>query len=395
MKKSILVVLLLLGLLSTLVAQESDPLVDSFIRNFARASLQTKIQIIQDAGESDLEGMGLLYEKALDFVLANSHLLMTDPLTQQLAVLATKYIGDIGYGEAKYRLWELFETDRETTIRVEIMITLGEIAKGDAEIVERMNTWLDSANNRLQSGTAVDKQVVAACVISLGKLADQSSFPVLFTARIIGYSDAITASAEESLYQTEGDLKELFTQVIRKNPIPEKLVALGMALESLELTDEEKGEIAEVALDVGIQTTTPDFDKAGMLRELRHQAVLALTQRMWSKATQLVIKDFNITVLEYDRGVISKSYFISSIDALGAMKTHEAAERLNLYLGLLNSYVEGGQKVDEQIALAVVNNLGQLGDQIASDYLLFVGYIGYSDAVKKAAREAFKNLKRR
>ena len=82
MKKSILVVLLLLGLLSTLVAQESDPLVDSFIRNFARASLQTKIQIIQDAGETDLEGMGLLYEKALDFVLANSHLLATDSLTQ-------------------------------------------------------------------------------------------------------------------------------------------------------------------------------------------------------------------------------------------------------------------------------------------------------------------------
>ena len=395
MKKSILVVLLLLGLLSTLVAQESDPLVDSFIRNFARASLQTKIQIIQDAGETDLEGMGLLYEKALDFVLANSHLLATDSLTQQLAVLATKYIGDIGYGEAKYRLWELFETDRETTVRVEVMLTLGEIAKGDDEIVERMNTWLDSANNRLQSGTTVDKQVVAACVISLGKLADQSSFPVLFTARIIRYSDVITASAEESLYKTEGDLKELFTRVIQKNPIPEKLVALGMALESLELTDEEKGEIAEAALDVGIHTTTSEFDKAGMLRELRHQAVLALAQRMWSKATHLVIKDFNITVLEYDRGVISKSYFISSIDALGAMKTHEAAERLNLYLGLLNSYVEGGQKVDEQIALAVVNNLGQLGDQIASDYLLFVGYIGYSDAVKKAAREAFKNLKRR
>ena len=52
MKKSIFVVLLLLGLVSPLFAQESDPLVDSFIRNFARASLQTKIQIIQDAGET-------------------------------------------------------------------------------------------------------------------------------------------------------------------------------------------------------------------------------------------------------------------------------------------------------------------------------------------------------
>ena len=108
-----------------------------------------------------------------------------------------------------------------------------------------------------------------------------------------------------------------------------------------------------------------------------------------------MIENFEIAALEYDRGKTDKTYFLAAIDGLGAMRAHEAAERLTLYLGLLNSYTEGGQKVDEQITLSVINNLGLLGDQVAGDNLLFVAFIDYPDGVKEAAREAFKNLKRR
>ena len=93
--------------------------------------------------------------------------------------------------------------------------------------------------------------------------------------------------------------------------------------------------------------------------------------------------------------MLDVSFFLAAINGLGAMRAHEAAERLTLYLGLMNSYTEGGQKVDEQIALTLINNLGMLGDQIAGDNLLFVAFIDYSDTVKQAAREAFQNLKRR
>jgi len=376
-------------------SQENDPLVDSFMRNFARASLNTKIQIIQDAGESGNENMGPLYAQAIDFILTNSNLLNTDPIAQQLAVLATKYIGKVKYSEVKYRLWELFAIDKETTVRLEIMLTLGEIAAGDQEIIEKCNNWLSKQNSLIQSGTTVDNQIVAACVASLGKLGDTSSFPILFTARNSGYSDEITKYAEEALYKISGDFKELLIGVMEKNTIREKYEALLLGLQSEEISDEEKGEIAEAALRIALITSAPLQEEIQILRQLRYQAILALTEREWSKATPYVIDYFDLTVLEYDRGLINKAVFLAAIECLGAMRNSEAAERLNLYLGLLNSYIEGGQKVDEQIALAVVNNLGKLGDQIASDNLLFVGYIDYPDTVKRAAREAFKNLKRR
>jgi hypothetical protein len=99
-------------------------------------------------------------------------------------------------------------------------------------------------------------------------------------------------------------------------------------------------------------------------------------------------------VVEYERGVVNKSNLLEAIACLGAMGTHEAAARLNMYLGLLNQYKENEKQVDEQIALATIKNLGQLGDSVAADNLLYAQYLGYSARVRKAAKEAFNNLKR-
>ena len=74
------------------------------------------------------------------------------------------------------------------------------------------------------------------------------------------------------------------------------------------------------------------------------------------------------------------------------MGTHEAAVRLTLYLELINSYVDNGQAYDEQVVIAVIKNLELLGDLVAFDYLLYTGYLNYSERVKQAAREALKNL---
>ncbi|MCK5007173.1 MAG: hypothetical protein KAR73_07275, partial [Spirochaetales bacterium] len=78
---------------------------------------------------------------------------------------------------------------------------------------------------------------------------------------------------------------------------------------------------------------------------------------------------------------------------LGAMGTHEAAVRLTQYLVLLNSYTERLREFDNIIVLAVIENLGSLGDKTAFDDLLYAQYLSYSSEIKKAARDALENLK--
>jgi len=395
MRKLILSVLFILVSIPVCIADDSNPLLESYLRNFARASVATKTQILQDASAADPQSMGPLYKEAVDFILTNNHLLDTDPAVQELALLSAKYTGQAGYAGANHLLWELFQVNKDTTLRVEILMSLGETAREDDQLIESLNQFLKDENSRYLSGVRIDRQVLAVCVIVLGKLQHPSSFPVLFTTKIIDHTDIITGYAEKSLSSIEGNFKELMISVIRQNAIPEKLDGLQFALASPRLSDEEKGEVAVAALEAGLSTGSPDAVEMEVLQQLRYESVRALTERQWTQALGLVIDNFEQAALEYDRGMTDTSFFLAAINSLGAMRAHEAAERLTLYLGLLNSYTEGGQKVDEQIALTVINNLGMLGDQIAGDNLLFVAFIDYSDAVKQAAREAFKNLKRR
>lgn len=395
MKKVLLALLLFSFSFAAVFAQdtEENPHLDSFLRNFARANLDTKIKVLEDAEQLNLEGLGPLYHKAVQFVIGNQILLQTDPAAHRLALLATRLIGESGYAEAKYDIWDLFEIDKDTTVRVQVLNTLGKIAQGDDELIWKLNNFLLGQNTQFLTGGRPDTQVVAAVISALGELGDESSFPVIFTAMSLSYSDAITSIARQALYKIEGELKDHLINVIVKNTIDEKLGALRMALAEDKLTENDKGDIAEKAMEVGLNTTSPDATEKAQLRELRYIAARALTARNWSKATDLAIRHFDVTVMEYDRGIARKTDFLEAIACLGAMTTHEAAIRLNLYLDLLNTYKEQDRSVDNQIVLAVINNLGKLGDKVAMDNLLFVGYLNYSQTVQNAAREAINNLK--
>ncbi|RKX80046.1 MAG: hypothetical protein DRP87_00995 [Spirochaetes bacterium] len=401
MKKGLITLLLVFIILSSRIfaqdetgSEEAGSMVNIYMRNFVRASLGTKVQILQDAAKIEDEEMGPLYLRAVEFVLNNAELIATDQTATELAVLAIRLIGESEYTPAKYKVWKLFNTSKDTTLRIAIMNALGIIARNDNDLIDSLNTWLSRANSLLAAGEKPDPQVVKECVVTLGKLGDVSSFPILFTIMNLGYSKEIQDKAEEVLFEIGGDLKENFIGVINNNPIPEKIKALKMALASERLNDNEKGEIAERALILGLRTTTNSTEERAVLREMRFESINALNQRRWARATESVIEHFNTTVQEFERGVSGLERLIEAIECLGAMGTHEAAERLNVYLGLMNSLKESGNAVNERIVLRVIQNLGELGDRVAADNLLYISYLDYGDAVKEAAREAFNNLKR-
>ncbi len=375
-------------------AQDAKALLETFKRNFAIASLDVKIQILQDAASSkSASDMGPLYHQAVDFVLDNASLVTSDARFRQLASLAADQISAVSYKPAKYSIWKLFQTDAETTLRVRTATAIGVTGVGDNEIVQNMNRFLEGQNAAVVSGKPPDLQVIAATVTAMGKLGDPSSFPVLFTAENIGYSDEVAAAAKEALFSIKGDLKEMFMGVIKTGSIAEKKLALTMALANEKLSSDQKGQLAEFALDVALHTSAPDNAGKEALRAMRFTSAQALRERKWAAATPLLMENLDMTIVEYDRGLADKRCLLEAVAALGAVGTHEAAVRLTQYLVLLNSYTEKGKGFDEQIVLTLLDNIGALGDKIAFDDLMYTQYLGYSAPIKKSARVALEKLK--
>lgn len=394
--RKFLLITLVIGLLvlsvQVIYSQDSEKLLNTYKRNFAIASLDVKLQILQDAANTGSTDMGPLYLQALDFVLDNASFIESDTRFRQLALVAIQQIDEVGFENASYSLWQLFQGDEETVTRVAIMEAMSSAAKSDEEIIDRINQWLEAQNNVFRTGKIPDLQVLATCIQTLGKIGRPSSFPIIFSAMNLGYSDSVAGLAEQALLQIQGDFQELLLGILKNSPLQEKKQALIMALESDRLDDTEKGEVAEAALDIGLHIVTRDVMDQEAARDMRFMSVTALSERKWSKATNLIVEHLNTILAEYERGIAAKSYLLEAIAALGNMGTHEAAERLTGYLILLNSFTEKGRGYDEQLVLAVISNIGKLGDKVSFDDLIYTQYLNYSKTVKKEAEKAVKNI---
>jgi hypothetical protein len=278
-------------------------------------------------------------------------------------------------------------------VRISCLNALGTLAQGDEEIIEYLNVWLNSQNTVFASGKVPDVYVIYAAVRALTELGDQSSYPVFFTTMAIGYTDDITRSAREGLFRLGGELKENMIGILKDSDLEEKKLALQMSMETDRIDDNAKAEIAQFAMDVGLHTAAVDNPSRQIARNIRYVAAVALTERKWAAATDLAIEHFDTVLLEYDRGFADRRRVVQAVDCLGAMGTHEAAVRLTQYLVLLNAYTERLQEFDNVIVLAVVENLGLLGDKTAFDDLLYAQYLSYSSEIKNSTRRALENLR--
>ncbi len=393
MRKSICVVLVFAFVAGSLAAQDSSTVIDTYKRNFARSSLGTKLELLKEAAGYENADMGPLYDTSLQFILDNAALLQTDTLLREMAVLSVNMVKKYAYKPAAPTLLSLFKVFRESSVRVPILLTLADVAKGNPQVVQELNQFLDTQNALFRSGVQPDTQVMDALVFALGKLGDRTSFPYLFSTYISNYSKIISDRSSGAMAGLEGDFVGYLADVINKNPAQEKLAALKVGLANTTLSPAKRGELGEIALSVGVNTQSPTPIDQVALVEMRTLAARELNVQAWQKASPVAIRHFYDFQVSYNRGQVSKSNFLESIALLGAMGTPEAALALSIFMQLINTETEQGKNYDAQISLAVINNLGKLGDKAAFDYLLYVGYLQYPDSVKEAAKDALQKLR--
>ncbi len=397
MKRIVATFALALGLVMALQAQDAESIVLAYRRNFARSSLVTKLELLKEAATRSDADMGPLYDMALRFAVDYSALLGPDPQLKDLAVLAAIETGKSAYVKAIDDLWALFQGYNDEDVRAAAITALGQAGVGETRVAENLDSFLASQNSLFRSGAQPEYPALEACIDALGALGDGSSFPVLFSAYVAGYSPALAAKAAAALGSIKGDYRGYLLRVIAKNPPLDKSAAYAAGMANSHFVDDDRGELAEgsmaAALDAIAQSASQSPVEIQSLRELRLSAARELTALKWQKASPLAVQHFRLVLADYAKGAASKTDFLEAIACLGAMGSTEAAQALALYLQLINAQTEQGSPYDEDILIASINALGELGDKVAFDYLLQIGYLQYSEAVKRAAKDALLKLR--
>jgi hypothetical protein len=388
---------LALGLGAGLQAQDADSIVLAYRRNFARASLSTKLELLKEAASRTDAAMGSLYDMAIRFAVDNSALLGPDAQLKDLAVLAASETGKAAYGKSVDDLWALFQAYKDQDVRSAAIEALGKAGAGETRVTENLNAFLASQNSLFRSGAQPEYPSLQACIGALGELGDGSSFPVLFSAYVAGYSPAIAAQAAKSLGAIKGDYLGYLLRVIAKNPPLEKSAAYAAGMANANFSDDDRGALAEGAMAAALASTAQSASLSPVevqaLRELRLSTARQLRALKWQKASPLAIAHFRLVQSDYAKGAASKAEFLEAIASLGAMGSTEAAQALAIYLQLINAQTEQGSPFDEDVLLAAITALGELGDKAAFDYLLQIGYLQYTESVKRAAKESLLKLR--
>jgi HEAT repeat protein len=390
-------VLFFLGFLliqSLVFARESILL--SYERNFLRVGLAEKERILRDAAtdEKAPEFIGELHEFALNFVLQNMDILYEDADFTVLTVTVIRGLGSSRHREAADNLWQAFSRFQDPLIRVEVLNALAVLGSGNARIVENLNQFLVNQNSRFRSGIPPDEYpVLSACIGALGAIGDRSSFPALFSVLTTGYPEAVTREAAAAMDAIPGDFSQYLADVIRRNPPVEKFAAFTVASNNRRFSDTERGEMAALALETGLDFFAGNREDEATVSNLRYAAARALRNLRWTKAAGLVIKHFYRVQQDYSRGGASREQVVEAITCLGAMGSSDAAQVLALHLGFLNSRMERDGEFDDAVTLGAIEALGEIGDKVAFDYLLYISYLPYPKEIQGAAKEALSRLK--
>ena len=118
-----------------------------------------------------------------------------------------------------------------------------------------------------------------------------------------------------------------------------------------------------------------------------------LSENRWTQASAAALSYFELSKKQYENKNLSVDQFKTVITSLKYIAPLDSVSLLISFLEELNDRTENGSQVASEIALAVINTLGAIGDKAAFDSLLAVTYLNYEESVLTAAREALSGLR--
>jgi len=367
----------------------AETIMQSYERIFIRSNLSTKANVLLDAANDEAADQfyGAFCELAMRFVIANAPLFPDDPDMINITVGAIKGIGKYTYTPAAETLWQAFLRFPDNMIRIEILRTLTLL--NTQLITERVNQFLADQNRLYGTGPGPDMQTFPALIEMLGKIGNENSYPVLFTASFT-YPGNLGESALKAINQIKGDLISFCLGVILKNPPAEKLEALKLAAARNDVTSAQKGVLAEAALETSLASNLAE-------RRSQNRALCDLSIQLIEKAERitalpLVIKYYQQCLDSFRLDPSQKQSLLNTISCLAVLKSIDAARLLGLQLGIYNSRVNVMRAEDHEFVLALISALGRLGYKASYDPVYQASILPYPAEINQAAKSALNSL---
>lgn len=373
-----------------LFGQNSESQVLSYRRNFARANLNTKYELVKEASKNANKESASFFLSALTFVDSVYELLENDNTLMQIGIISVETLARLKESEAILPIRLLFIRVRDVAFEEACVRAFKAFDLSDEKLIADLNLKFEELFYKSVSGQVYSKPLLLAYIDSLGAIGNKQTFSLLFNALIKSSDENITNSCKRALPKIPVNFFDELVNIIEKKELYSTSVAFEIALESTNISEIELAEITDKSMSVAIDSLNT---QKSLSKKVLDKALKLLTEKRWQTATDLVVSYFYKVQASYRAGFASAGDFATVIDCMAVLGSKECANALVVFLGLLNSDTERGKAYNEEIVFATVKALGELGDSNAFDYLVYVDYLNYPEKIKKLARESIAKLR--
>ena len=359
-------------------------------KSFYGGSLTDKITTLQNAAGMD-DSVNDIFTEALEFVKDYSPVLQDDPrmvnLVQVVIANSARIKDD---GTYRKTLSTLFYTYSDKSVKNAVINVLKN-SNVDRTFTDSVNEYALSC---LTNYSPADEKSISELISALGSIKAMTSVRVLFDyASSDKLPDSLKKQAQDTLLTYSPSYKSEIISMLSAGTPKQKLVAFHLIVNNNVDTDFFKAEIAEKALSSAIIYMGNSVISDPDILTLQKESLSELKRVSWTRSTNLMVSLFNVAEKEYQSGFIDENAFIDVMQGVVSLASGEAGALLSDYLGQINGKAENGEPYSNDLALSVIKMLGTLGDKVAFDSLLYVGYLPYNDNIIDAARIALAGLK--
>ena len=363
---------------------------------FIKGNIADKTAAVREAGDSDSQW---ITEQAVAFCLENKEALGNDRELDGLAVAAilsytpenVKKQSDSQKQKLTDNFISLF-TQFNKSSTVQIAVISKAVGLKDtvptAPFTALLNSYLKTADVK-----TADSGVFKASINALESIGNDESFKLLYQFLNNNAYSAYKKEIEKTTITLIPNAMNEVLSLLKGSDLTKIASLFDLVQKNSKISKKNLCEIAENVLSESILLVDNSSEVSQDTIKLQLTALNALNENNWTLASSNVLSYFDFSKKLYEKKNMTEDQFKTVIISLRNIAPLDAVAPLISYLEELNDRTEKGNPVSSEIALAVINTLGAIGDKAAFDSLLAVTYLNYEESVLTAAREALSGLR--
>lgn len=357
--------------------------------NFITGSLYDKVDIIKSVSSDEVPQ--IFFEQSLEFALQNKDLIENHPAYYPLILSSIKKLNFNSSETTDDLLLKIYNDFSDYNLRLAILNAFSIIKIDNPNVSILVN---DVVTQEFEKKDSSSVDFFVAGLKALENIKDINSFDLVFSCYKENISEEITKASCDTLYSLSPMYNDKILNIVINNDLEDKALAFKIVTTN---SKKDKNFSAEIASKLLFETINNIGEVSELSQEqigLQLAAFKILEESKWTKETSLVLDFFDLAQKEYYELMISEGEFTSIIYALKEFPTTETCRALTDFLASQYSETLTTGSYNNDVMLAVISTLGELGDKDAFDTLLYViSCPDYSDEIITASRTALEKLK--